>query len=219
MNKDQRLLEEAYKAIYESLKEPTYFGPDRDKIMWMSWLKKLKHEVREDGSVSVDHRVDLSLDKDLERIPFNFRKVKGDFWCAESKLASLEGAPREVGGDFACIGNMTSLKGAPEIVGGAFFCDHNNLTTLEGAPIKVGGVFNCRDNNLTSLKGAPKEVGGTFYCYGNNLTSLEGAPEVIGGEFESEQFSDEEYRAFARKRKYVDNKLDKDLDVDLGDFS
>lgn len=218
MNKDQKLLEEAYQSICESTREPEYFGPERDKAMWMSWLKKLKHEVHEDGSISVDGRVDLSFDEDLERIPFNFRKVKGDFWCTKSKITSLEGAPREVGGDFACVGKWTSLKGAPEIVGGAFFCDRSNLTTLEGAPIKVGGVFNCRNNNLTSLRGAPKEVGGTFYCRENNLTSLEGAPEVIGGDFASDQFTDEEYRAFARKRKFVDNKLDKEFDIDLKDF-
>ena len=157
-------------------KEPTYFGPPKKRQMFLEWLNKLKHEVHEDGSVSVDGKVNLT-DLDLVRIPFKFRVVEGYFYCG-----------------------------------------YNNLISLEGAPIDVGGDFNCRDNYLASLKGAPKEVRGDFYC-DNNLISLEGAPEVIGGLFVSNQFSDEEYRAFARKRKYVDGKLDKELDVDLGDFS
>jgi hypothetical protein len=155
MNKDQRLLEEAYQSIYESTREPAYFGPEKDKQNWLKWLKSLKHEVHEDGSVSVHQNVRLN-DKNLTRIPFNFRSITGDFYCY--------------------------------------------------------------NNNLTSLEGAPKEVGGDFYCYNNNLTSLEGAPEIIKGEFICDQFSDKEYRTFAKKRKYVDSKLDKDFDIDLEDF-
>jgi hypothetical protein len=48
---------------------------------------------------------------------------------------------------------------------------------------------------------------------------LEGAPEVVKGDFKSHQFSDEEYRNFAKKRKYIDRKLDKDLNMNLDDFS
>jgi hypothetical protein len=221
MNKDQRLLEEAYQSIYESVKEPLYFGPEEDKWMWRDWLSQLKHEIHEDGSISVSQSVTLSHYKSAihERVPFNFRKVGGDFWCTDVSLTSLEGFPKEVEGDFACTGgSFASLKGAPEIVGGDFYCDHNKLTTLEGAPMKIKRVFNCHHNNLTSLKGAPKEVGDNFYCHENKLTSLDGAPEVIGGEFDSDQFTDEQYRNFVRKRKYVDGKLDKEFDIDLEDF-
>ena len=199
MNKDQRLLEEAYQSIYESTREPAYFGPVREKAMLMRWLKSLKHEVHEDGSVSVHQDVMLN-DKKLTRIPFNFRSITGSFYCNSNNLTSLEGAPKKVGGSFYCSNN-------------------NNLTSLEGAPEEVGGHFYCNYNNLTSLEGAPIEVGGDFYCNRNNLTSLEGAPEVIKGEFKSNQFSDADYRAFAKMRKYVDGKLDKDLDIDLEDFS
>ena len=79
--------------------------------------------------------------------------------------------------------NLTSLEGAPKEVGGDFSCNSNNLTSLEGAPKEVGGSFSCNSNNLTSLKGAPKEVGGSFSCYSNRLTSLEGAPKEVGGDF------------------------------------
>jgi len=39
------------------------------------------------------------------------------------------GAPREVGGDFRCSGNLlTSLEGAPEKVGGDFWCVGNPIS-------------------------------------------------------------------------------------------
>ena len=38
----------------------------------------------------------------------------GSFNCANNKLTSLEGAPREVGGSFYCYNNnLTSLEGLP----------------------------------------------------------------------------------------------------------
>ena len=198
MNKDQKLLEEAYQSIYESAVEPLYFGPPERKQEFLDWLKKLKHEVHSDGSVSVEGDV-LLKELGLDRMPFNFRSATGHFDCYYNNLTSLKGAPKEIGGDFYC------------------YC--NYLTSLKGAPKKVGGGFYCHYNYLTSLKGAPNEVEGDFSCHNNKLTSLEGAPEIIKGDFTSDQFSDADYRAFAKKRKYVDNKLDKDLNVDLEDFS
>ena len=199
MNKDQKLLEEAYCKICESaVTEPLYFGPVERKQELLNWLEKLKHEVHSDGSVSVEGEVEL-FELSLIRIPFNFRSATGHFDCSHNMLTSLEGAPKGVGG--------------------GFYCYNNKLTSLEGAPKGVGGGFNCGYNKLTSLEGAPKEVGGDFYCYNNKLTSLEGAPKEVRGEFNSNQFSDQEYRTFAKKRKYVEGKLDKDLNIDLDDFS
>ncbi len=37
---------------------------------------------------------------------------------------------------------LTSLEGAPKEVGGDFVCSKNKLTSLEGAPKEVGGVTN-----------------------------------------------------------------------------
>ena len=187
MNKDQKLLEEAYQAVYESLKEPLYFGPPDKKEAFMEWLKKLKHEVHEDGSVSIDGDVSFimnvfsqisqsnSLGRYLvDRLPFNFRKVTGRFFCPS---------------------RLQSLKGSPEYVGGTFGCGANPPT-------------------LTSLKHSPKFVGGDFMCTSIRFDSLEGAPEVIKGEFDSDQFTDEEYRKFVRERKIKQN-LDKELSPDL----
>jgi hypothetical protein len=198
MNKDQKLLEEAYQSICESTREPEYFGPPERKQEFLDWLAELDHEVHEDIYVSVKGDVDLSH-KSLERLPFNFRVVTEEFFCNNNKL--------------------TSLKGAPKKVIGRFHCANNNLTSLQGAPKEVKGSFHCSNNNLTSLQGAPEKVGENFYCsYNNKLTSLEGAPEAIRGEFKSDNFSDEDYRRFVKKREYVKGKLDKEFDVDLKDF-
>ena len=114
-----------------------------------------------------------------------FGVVTGDFNCHDNSLASLVGAPREVGGSFRCHDNdLTSLKGAPQKVGGNFYCGCNNLTSLKGAPQKVGEDFACSNNKLTSLVGAPQEVKGNFSCSYNNLTSLDGAPQEVGGSFD-----------------------------------
>ena len=161
------------------------------------------YTINRDGTIDVDGNVDLD-DKSLTKLPLNFNKVSGHFYCEDNnltslegapqnvvnfscsgnKITSLEGAPQSVGGDFYCEdNNLTSLEGAPKSVGGGFYCYSNNLTSLEGAPQSVGGGFYCRDNNLTSLEGAPQNVGGGFYCEDNNLTSLEGAPQNVGGDF------------------------------------
>ena len=192
MKKDQILLEEAYKAVYESSVQPLYFGPADKKEAFFKWLKKLNHEVHEDGSVSIDGDVSFIMNEFgqigqynslgrylVDRLPFNFRKVTGRFFCP-SRLHSLEGSP--------------------EYVEGTFGCGSNNP-------------------DLTSLEHSPKFVGGDFMCTSIRFDSLEGAPEVIKGEFDSDQFSDEDYRTFVKNRKYVEGKLDKDLDVDLEDFS
>ena len=100
-------------------------------------------------------------------------------------LISLDGAPREIGGDFDCSFNqLTSLVGAPESIGKGFICYHNQLTSLEGAPETVNGNFSCTSNNLTSLKEAPQTVVRDFSCNNNQLTSLVGAPQTVGGCFD-----------------------------------
>lgn len=199
MNKDQKLLEEAYQSICESALEPLYFGSEKDKKPLMKWLRKwTKYEVHEDGSISVKGNVNLG-GLGLKRIPFNFREVSEHFACYDNEL--------------------TSLEGAPKVVGESFDCSKNRLASLKGSPEKIEGNFHCPFNKLTSLEGAPKVVKGSFYCHKNKLVSLEGAPEEIEDEFVSDKFSDEDYRAFVKKRKFVDKKLSPELNIDLEDFS
>ena len=227
MNKDQRLLEEAYQSICESTRQPAYFGPPDKKEAFMKWLKKMKHEVHEDGSVSIDGDVWFENYTKASRLPFNFKTVTGDFGLHKSDIVTLEGCPKEVTGAFSCSNSkITSLKEAPELIGGGFYCAYNKLSTLEGAPEQILRSFDCSSNRLTSLKGAPKKVGYNFDCGSNPLASLEGAPEVVKGRFYSDQFFDEDYRKLVRDRRInikLNKKLSKDFSEDalsaLDDFS
>jgi len=46
------------------------------------------------------------------------------------------------------------LEGAPKEVGGDFSCENNKLETLQGCPRDIGGEFNCSKNpHLKSLDG------------------------------------------------------------------
>jgi hypothetical protein len=111
----------------------------------------------------------------------------GNFYCANKRLTSLEGAPSRVSGHFDCANNeLASLAGAPSHVGGGFFCSDNELTSLTGAPSRVDGNFYCAFNKLRSLEGAPSHVDGYFWCSNNKLTSLKDVHKhvtEIKGEF------------------------------------
>src|SRR5574343_17400 len=83
------------------------------------------------GLVDVDGDVDLS-GRQLDRLPLNFGKVAGDFYCSHTHL--------------------TTLEGAPKVVGLNFYCGYNKLNTLEGAPKEIGEDFYYTDDLL------PKEI-------------------------------------------------------------
>ena len=126
-----------------------------------------------DGKLNVNGNVEIKNLK-LKKLPFNFGKVAGGFWCQNNRLTSLEGAPTFVGSGFDCSKNkLVTLEGAPEKVDSSFNCSFNRLTSLEGAPKEVGISFHCRNNKLNSLEGAPVKVGRNFNCRNNPLTPLE----------------------------------------------
>ena len=124
-----------FKEIFnEAIDERAEFIQKYGKSTW---------KEQPDGTIDVSGDVRVTyLNLNLKKIPVQFGKVGGDFYCTGNKLTSLQGAPSEVGGNF--------------------YCFENQLTSLQGAPSKVGGNFNCSDNKLTSLKGAPSKVGGKF---------------------------------------------------------
>jgi hypothetical protein len=143
-----------------------------------------KWHMNDDGFVDVDGVFDCSNKGISDFKGIKFGNVDRHFNCADNKLTSLEGGPKEVGGSFYCSHNkITSLEFGPKEVGGHFYCNHNNITSLEGCPKEVGGSFNCSYNNLTSLEFGPKEVKGYFNCSYNNLSSLEGGPKEVDGSF------------------------------------
>ena len=92
----------------------------------------------------IDVEGDVILIKQVDKLPFKFGKVSGNFNCSYNQL--------------------TNLEGSPNYVGGSFDCSRNKLTNLEGCPSSVGGNFNCSDNQLTNLEGSPKEIKGDFNC-------------------------------------------------------
>ena len=91
----------------------------------------IKNYTINNGLVDVDASVNLAIRK-LTKLPLQFGKVTGNFYCHSNKLTSLEGAPEKLSGNF--------------------YCNNNQLTTLEGAPKCVEGNFNCVNNPL------PKEI-------------------------------------------------------------
>ena len=119
-------------------------------------IDKKKLVKNKDGTFTYRGRLDLSrLNlKSLEFLkPFNISIVKGNFYCSNNQLTSLEGAPIKIGGYFDCNTNrLTNLEGAPKSVGGYFYCHTNRLTNLEGASKSVGGGFYCSDNKVSIEK-------------------------------------------------------------------
>jgi hypothetical protein len=88
----------------------------------------------------------------IERIPFNFNKVEGNFYCAKN--------------------NLKSLKGSPKYVGGNYNCSYNNLSTLDGCPVYIGGMLNFKRNSIHNLDVAPKETVNGFYADQNPISDI-----------------------------------------------
>jgi len=134
------------------------------------------------GLVDVNGNFDCSSlnIKDFKGIRFG--TIKGDFFCGDNELTSLDGSPRYVKGKFSCSGNkgITTLEGGPLKVGVGFYCVNNSITNLVGSPIMVGdGYFNCSNNMITSLVGSPKNFEGDFTCSNNLIENFIGTPEKL----------------------------------------
>jgi hypothetical protein len=128
------------------------------------------YTINPDGTVDVDENVYLMNMKFNDKLPVEFGKVSGYFYCTNNKLTTLEGCPNYVG-DYVN-------------------CGWNNLTSLEGCPKYVNGGFYCRNNKLTTLKGIEKcEIIGDFICERNNNIPPENYKYIltakIGGKIES----------------------------------
>jgi hypothetical protein len=137
--------------------------------------------LNSNGLVDVDGDVYFG-EKFLTKIPINFGKVTGDFYCSHNQLKSLEGCPTEVGGNFDCNHNkLISLKGSPKSIGEGFYCYNNQLTTLEGGPKSVGRDFYCSYNQLTTFKGCPESISGYFGCSNNKIVNFYEFPDRLIG--------------------------------------
>jgi len=115
------------------------------KQLQLSYLKLTlcQHGITKykiNSNYSIDAYQDVHFNyKQLIKLPFNFNKVTGGFYCYYNYLITL--------------------KGAPKIVEGDFDCSHNQLITLKGGPKRIKGDFICYDNKLTNLEWVPNVKG------------------------------------------------------------
>ena len=150
-------------------------------------LDPSKAKENSDGTIDYDGDVEFKggmFGGKIDKIPFKFGKVTGNFTVYNNKITTLENAPKEVTGNFIVTNNkLLNLKGAPEKVGGDFDCSHNSLTTLDGATDNIPGNFKCTDNKLTNLVGGPTNIGGNYDASNNKISTVENGPKKIGGMF------------------------------------
>lgn len=113
--------------------------------------------------VNVKGNVNLSR-LGLEKIPFVFGKVTGDFKCTNNRLTRLLGCPDEVGGDFDCSNNMlTTLQFGPKRVAMDYVCEHNQLEYLHLGNVVIEGDLFASGNRISTFKHLPQELGGMLY--------------------------------------------------------
>lgn len=128
--------------------------------------------INEDGSISFIGHVNLS-NKNLKKIPFNFKNVHGDFDCSNNQLSDLVNVPETVGGNFYCANNqLTNLKNSPKEVKGSFCCSSNKLKTLEYCPSNIYRLI-AEDNYINTLEHFPEIVRGSCYLRKNDINSIE----------------------------------------------
>jgi len=109
------------------------------------------YTINPDGSIDVDGSVNLSYQK-LTKLPLNFNRVTGNFYCHNNRLTSLEGGPKEVGEYFSCHDNrLTSLEGGPKEVGVYFFCYNNPLpkTIIDDPKVWIKSYY--RDQQINKI--------------------------------------------------------------------
>ena len=184
-----------FSILYEELKFSDVFTPaspeeaeERLKKYPELQLQELVDNAKKtklsNGSLSIHGHLDISNIDGLSSLKtLNVSRVTKSFRCEWLKLTSLEGCPKEVGGDFVIKNTyIKNLEGLPKKIGGSIVLFFNyDLTSLEGLPKSVNGYFSCcRHRMLTTLKGCPERIKGHFICRDNGLTSLEGFPKFIG---------------------------------------
>jgi hypothetical protein len=191
------------KSLYESILDATEkkvktskksFGPAIKQFLKENYKGTftVSKEPNKDGFYVVTAKKAVILTntmaESLTNGIFIFDDTEYDFICESSKIKTLQGAPKYVGGDFFCswCHDLESLDGCPEEVYGnveLFGC--GKLKNLIGGPNKVGRNFevqNCK--GLETLEGAPATVGGKFLTFGNtNLKTLGTKTQVVGHSF------------------------------------
>lgn len=122
---------------------------------------------------------------------FEFGRVIGDVLFGvntkngllRGSLKSLEGAPKEVIGDFNISGQaITSLENCPQTVRGTIRINDLNITSFKGISDYIIHLECCK-TNIENFEGLPNQIRGNFTCADNpKLVSLKGIPKRIYGQ-------------------------------------
>ena len=94
-------------------------------------------------------------------LPVQFGQVSGDFkFTRDTRIKTLQGSPKFVGGTFACSGNkeLSSAVGGPEVVKINAQYSETAISTLHGLPIEVGVSLYIDQTNITSISNIHKFV-------------------------------------------------------------
>ena len=105
-----------FSLLYEELKfsdvfsaaSPEEVSDRKEKLSAMKIAERLDKVSKvklSDGTWHVTDDLDLSCDVLTSLKSLNVSIVNGDFKCFRNDLTSLEGCPKEVGGDFICSDN------------------------------------------------------------------------------------------------------------------
>lgn len=121
---------------------------------------------------------------------FEFGRVTGSVLLGvntksgRGSLKSLEGAPREIVGEFNISGQaLTSLENCPQTIRGIIRINDLNITSLKGISNYIISLECCK-TNIENLEGLPNQIFGSFTCTDNpKLVSLKGISKKIYGRF------------------------------------
>jgi hypothetical protein len=93
-----------FKKLYEKITINTQTPEELEwrKTVDTDLLDILERATKnQDGTYDVKGNVNLNR-KQYSKLPMRFRNVSGTFYCNDNNLTSLNGAPKNVGGDFSC---------------------------------------------------------------------------------------------------------------------
>ena len=131
----------------------------------VNYNNDFKIVISYDGPLGLDEEFYKKLEKDnikIEDIIFENCGKISMYDINNFKKISDYGKFGEGIIDFYCsyCDNLQSLEGCPKNVGGNFYCSYcNNLQSLNGSPEKVGGNFSCIDCNIDFIKLAIEKYG------------------------------------------------------------
>ena len=235
MNKDQKLLEEAYQSIYESaemhpdIKRYIERGCKGNLSLDMEPITSLPTELKKvEGDLRIYKTKITSLPEDLvvqgtldvsftpiSSLPKGL-KVGGSLFLMQCENIETIPSDLQVRGDLNL--NYTNITSLPEGIDvGSLQLAHSKITSLP-KNLKLRGNLNLARTPISSL---PKglEVGGTLNLKGSGITKVSQLPIDLKAErIESWDFTQEDFERHEKLTKELSKDFGKDLEA-LDDFS